>query len=193
MEKQESESVAGKKSEPAAPTGSHELDAFLGKAFDEKPIWTGLYESIRYMFFPPKLPPLELTSTPIPVVDPMAVKANPWAIGIATGVNVAILALLLFLGVRQIVKTVTAPKLDMTKVDITEFKAPKMATAAGGGGGSPDKFEGGWPDQVLSLLVLPRWSMPHPSRVFCGLGGEARTPTHRFQLTTNRGCSVLTR
>ena len=132
MERQESASVSGRESEPVALTGSHELDAFLGKAFDEKPIWSGLYESIRDMFFPPKLPPLDLTSTPIPVVDPMAVKANPWAIGIATGVNVAILALLLFLGVRQIVKTVTAPKLDMTKVDITEFKAPKMATAAGG-------------------------------------------------------------
>ena len=48
------------------------------------------------------------------------------AIGISTGVNVAILALVIFLGVRQIVKAVTAPKVDMTKVDITEFKAPKM-------------------------------------------------------------------
>src|SRR6185312_6320677 len=29
----------------AALTG-HELDAFLGKAFEDKPIWTGLWESI---------------------------------------------------------------------------------------------------------------------------------------------------
>jgi hypothetical protein len=36
------------------------------------------------VFFPVKLPPLELTSTPIPVPDRMAVKANPWAIGIST-------------------------------------------------------------------------------------------------------------
>ena len=166
MEKQESESVSGRESEPGAPTGSHELDAFLGKAFDEKPIWSGLYESIRDMLFPSKLPPLELTSTPIPVVDPMAVKANPWAIGIAAGVNVAILALLLFLGVRQIVKTVTAPKLDMTKVDITEFKAPKMATAAGGGGGSPDKFEaikGRIPPRVQTLDTTSKIQMPVPT------------------------------
>ena len=60
----------------------HELDSFLGKAFDEKPIWKDLYENIHDVFFPPKLPPLVLTSTPIPVPDRMAVKANPWAIGI---------------------------------------------------------------------------------------------------------------
>ena len=61
--------------EAAAPSpAGHELDAFLGKAFEEKPIWTGLYENIRDVFFPAKLPPLELTSTPIPVPDRMAVK-----------------------------------------------------------------------------------------------------------------------
>src|SRR5271169_1195361 len=43
-----------------------ELDSFLGNAFEEKPVWVGLWESIRDVFFPPKLPPLELTSTPIP-------------------------------------------------------------------------------------------------------------------------------
>ena len=69
----------------------HELDAFLGKAFEEKPIWVGLWESIRDVFFPVKLPPLQLTSTPIPVPDRMAVKPNPWAIGISTTFNVAIL------------------------------------------------------------------------------------------------------
>jgi len=55
-------------SQAAALTG-HEFDGFLGKAFEEKPIWTGLYESIRDIFFPVKLPPLQLTSTPIPVPD----------------------------------------------------------------------------------------------------------------------------
>jgi len=60
----------------ADPREGHELDALLGKAFEEKPIWTGLYESIRDVFFPVKLPPLELTSTPIPVPDRMAVKSR---------------------------------------------------------------------------------------------------------------------
>src|SRR5579863_5760583 len=74
----------------------HVLDAFLGKAFEEKPIWSGLWESIRDVFFPPKLPPLELTSKPIPVPDRMAVKTNPWAVGISSGINLIIAAILLF-------------------------------------------------------------------------------------------------
>ena len=93
----------------SGPTSGHELDAFLGKAFEEKPIWAGLYESIRDVFFPVKLPPLELTSKPIPVPDRMAVKANPWAIGISTRLNLAILLLLLFFVGRKIIKTVNPP------------------------------------------------------------------------------------
>ncbi len=123
----------------SAATGAegHGLDALLGKAFEEKPIWSGLYESIRDVFFPPKLPPLELTSTPIPVPDRMAVKANPWAIGISSTFNLAILALLLFFGVRQVIKTVT--QTNVTPIDVGEFKAPKDLKMAGGGGGGGDR------------------------------------------------------
>ncbi len=79
-------------------TEGHELDSFLGKAFEEKPIWKDLYENIHDVFFPPKLPPLVLTSTPIPVPDRMAVKANPWAVGTSSFINLAILALVIWLG-----------------------------------------------------------------------------------------------
>jgi periplasmic protein TonB len=119
-------------------TDGHEFDGFLGKAFEEKPIWAGLYESIRDVFFPPQLPPLELTSTPIPVPDRMAVKPNPWAIGISTGFNGAILLLLLFFLGRQIIKTVNPSPTNATNVDISEFNAPKAANLAGGGGGGGD-------------------------------------------------------
>jgi len=87
-----------------------ELDSFLGNAFEEKPIWTGLWESIRDVFFPPKLPPLELTSTPIPVPDRMAVKYNPWAVGTAAVVNGLILALALFWGARAVIKAIVPPR-----------------------------------------------------------------------------------
>ncbi len=122
--------------EAASGTNGHELDSFLGKAFEEKPIWTGLYESVHDLFFPPKLPPLELTSTPIPVPDRMAVKTNPWAVGTATVINGAILALILFLGVRTFIQHVAPPPASIT-IDVGDFKvnAPKSQQAAGGGGG----------------------------------------------------------
>jgi protein TonB len=120
----------------ASLTQGHELDALLGKAFEEKPIWSGLYESIRDVFFPPKLPPLELTSTPVPVPDRMAVKANPWAIGISTTMNLIVLALILFFGVKKVIETVK-PSL-LTPIDVGDFKAPKDTKLAGGGGGGGD-------------------------------------------------------
>ncbi len=123
---------------PAAGSGTdgHELDSFLGKAFEEKPIWTGLYESIRDAFFPPKLPPLVLTSTPIPVPDRMAVKTNPWAVGTATAVNGAILAIVIFMGARAIIQHINPPT-QTTTIDVGDFKldAPKSPQQAGGGGG----------------------------------------------------------
>ena len=126
-------------SQAAALTG-HEFDGFLGKAFEEKPIWTGLYESIRDIFFPVKLPPLQLTSTPIPVPDRMAVKPNPWAIGISTGVNIAILAVLLFFVGKKIIEEVNKPKEMATNIDVGVWqpKAPKAGDSNGGGGGGGD-------------------------------------------------------
>lgn len=121
-----------------APVNDHELDAFLGKAFEEKPIWTGLWESVRDVFFPVKLPPLELTSTPIPVPDRMAVKANPWAIGISSTVNLTILLLVLFFVGKKIVETVK-PSFLATNIDVGEYNAPKADKLAGGGGGGGDR------------------------------------------------------
>ena len=123
-------------SEATLVPAGHELDAFLGKAFDEKPVWQTLYENIRDVFFPAKLPPLELTSTPIPVPDRMAVKANPWAIGISTTFNVIVVLLAIWLGIH-VVQNIVKPPLQATNIDVGTFdlKAPKAGVAAGGGGG----------------------------------------------------------
>jgi periplasmic protein TonB len=150
----------------------HELDAFLGKAFDEKPLWKELYESIRDVFFPPKLPPLELTSKPIPVVDRMAVKTNPWAIGSATFINGAILAIILILGARQVIKAIEKPKLDATDIDVGTFMAPKQANLAGGGGGGGshdmvDPIKGKLPPRMKDPIVPPMVPiLDHPKLAF---------------------------
>jgi len=122
----------------SATGNGHELDAFLGKAFEEKPVWVGLWESVRDVFFPVKLPPLELTSKPIPVPDRMAVKANPWAIGISSTVNLTILLIILFFVGRKIVEAVK-PGLLSTNIDVSDYNAPKDSNKAGGGGGGGDR------------------------------------------------------
>jgi TonB family protein len=114
-----------------------DIDVSFGLPVEEKPIWASLYESIRDFFFPPKLPPLELTSAPIPVPDRMAVKRNPWAVGISATLNISILLVVLFFMGRKIINTMK-PILTATDVDVGEFKAPKADKLAGGGGGGGD-------------------------------------------------------
>jgi protein TonB len=112
----------------------HELDALLGKAFEEKPIWTTLYENIRDVFFPVKLPPLQVTSKPIDVPDRMKVPRNPWAVGISMAFNISVLLIAIFFVGRQIIKAV---HLEPTNVDVGVYipKAPLAKEQAGGGGG----------------------------------------------------------
>jgi TonB family protein len=115
-----------------------ELNISFGAPVEEKPIWVTLYESLRDIFFPPKLPPLKLTSKPIPVPDRMAVKRNWWAYGAALFLNGAILLVVIFLLGRAIIKQIQAPSLVATTVDVGDFKAPKAKVTAGGGGGGGD-------------------------------------------------------
>ena len=119
--------------------GNELLNALMGGTFEEKPIWVSLWESIQDVFFPRKLPPLELTSTPIPVPDRMAVKPNPWAIGISTTVNLAILIIVLFFVGKKIIDTVNKPALIATDIDVGDYDASKAAQKNGGGGGGGDR------------------------------------------------------
>jgi len=122
----------------AATAGSVELDITFGTPIQDPPIWVGLYESVRDVFFPPKLPPLVLTSTPIPVPDRMAVKRNPWAWGLAATINGTILIVAFVFGVVKVVDQVKKNNMNLTDIDVGEFKAPTKDKLAGGGGGGGD-------------------------------------------------------
>jgi TonB family protein len=163
--------------QPVSETGDdlpsvegHELDAFLGKAFEEKPIWRDLYENIHDVFFPKKLPPLELTSTPIPVPDRMAVKPNPWAIGISTTVNISILIVLLFFVGKKIIEKVHPQVL--ANIDVSDIlKGPQMANPAGGGGGGGshdivDPMKGKLPPRMKDPITPPMVQMHEPKLAF---------------------------
>jgi TonB family protein len=116
---------------------SHELDALLGKAFDQKSIFADLFDNVHDLFFPTKLPPLELTSTPIAVVDPMAVKRSPVSFAISAGINIGIILICLFAFRKQIVAVVTNKPLTNIDINISAWKpkTPKPGNIGGGGGG----------------------------------------------------------
>ncbi len=101
-------------------------------------VFRSLVSSLRDTFYPEKLPPLELQSRPIPVVDRMAFKRSPTSTAVAVVIHAVVIGLiawLLYKGVKmaapQVVKVVTP--LDLP---ITPPKAPPKAVAMGGGGGS---------------------------------------------------------
>jgi TonB family protein len=150
---------------PAALVGGIELDLTFGVPVEEKSVFIDLYESLRDLFFPPKLPPLELTSTPIPVPDRMAVKRNPLAVGISATLNSVFLAILLLAGVKAIVDQAKKPVV-LTKIDLTDYKPPKPDIIEHGGGGSPDKTEvskGKLPPKVEAPVEPPKVDLPTPS------------------------------
>ena len=68
----------------------------------------------------------------------MAVKANPWAIGISSTLNIAILLLAIWLGIR-VVHNIVSPPVQATNIDVGDYNAPKSDTLAGGGGGGGDR------------------------------------------------------
>jgi TonB family protein len=131
-----SKGLSGRESDYTGETSFKDL---LAGSFQEKPLWTGLYESFRDTIFPAKLPPLELTSTPIPAPDPMAARTNPWAIGTATIANGGLLALLLLMGFSTTFRNPPKTPLsgNITLKDFTLF-AP---SGGGGGGGSNSPTE----------------------------------------------------
>jgi TonB family protein len=123
----------------SAVPDSEALDKFIARPFEETPIWAGLYENMRDIFFPAKLPPLELTSTPIPTPDRMAGRTNPWSFGSATILNAGIMALLICLGLRVPSHSGPSPIPD-GRIDLGDISAllPHRSPKAHGGGGGGD-------------------------------------------------------
>ena len=132
----------------------------------EKGVFASLLGSLHYVFSPPQLPPLELTSTPIPVLDRMAVKRDPKATVLAIVINGLILACILVWGTRKVIAIKAAPVREISLVDPLPPpppKAPPKVTFMGGGGGqksptpvalgNPPKFD---PKPLIAPTAPPK-------------------------------------
>ena len=100
----------------------------------EGSVWESLVSNVRDVFRPVKLPPLELTSTAIPVADPFADKRSPVSSVVATLFYVLLALLILFYPVKHAVEVQQAKVIPM---DIAPFlpKTPRLTAPAHGGGG----------------------------------------------------------
>lgn len=130
----------------------------------EEGVFGSLVSSFREVFFPEKLPPLELESKPIAVVDRMAVKRDPTSTAIAVALHVLVIALIAWLLAKHV--HMSAPQVTklVTPIDlpVTPPKAPPKAVSMGGGGGQrgPTPVTKGTPPKFAEHQIVPPKAPP---------------------------------
>lgn len=120
---------------------------------DDPSVWRMLLDDFRERRERKNLPPLELTSKPIDVPDPMAVKRNPYALGAGILINLIWLTLLLVLAIHKIVEAKQPQTLETVDVGVFQPTVPK-GNPGGGGGGGGDR----------SPLPAPKGKLPDVSK-----------------------------
>ena len=124
-----------------------ELNLLLSKDVIDEPLWQSLFKNLDEFFFPKKLPPLVLTSRPVPVKDIWGFydyKKNG-VLG-STVVHMLALGLIIggtvFLGKKAV--ELVKPHETVTLVapdDIPTLPPSKTVAGGGGGGGDRDKLQ----------------------------------------------------
>jgi TonB family protein len=109
---------------------------FVAEPVPNQSVFGSLWANLRDLIFPRKLPPLELTSTPVFVPDRMAVKRSPASTAVAFLLHAAILALIILFALEAHHAIVHQAK--VTHIDIRPFipvTVPTPKPMGGGGGG----------------------------------------------------------
>jgi TonB family protein len=109
----------------------------------DQSVFGSLFANLLELVFPKKQPPLELTSTPIPVADPMAVKRSPASSAISFVLHAAIISFIILLALEA--HHVVPQVAKVTHIDIRPFIPVTVHTpkpmAGGGGGGAHQVVE----------------------------------------------------
>ena len=139
-----------------------ELRLLLQNQTLDEPIWKSLVQNIDDFFFPKKLPPLVLTSKPIPVRDIWGFYNNKGrgAAG-STAIHIMALAAIIaatYLG-RKMVDVIKPPQtVLLIAPDNIALPASKNESGGGGGGGDRDKLQaspGRLPRQSMQQITPP--------------------------------------
>lgn len=102
----------------------------------ELPWFLTIAKSVREMVNPPKLPPLELTSKPVPITEIKIYAGNEATAGISSLlIHVGVIALLVFLGSLKPVQQLAKQTATLLMPDLRPYLAPPKEQKASGGGG----------------------------------------------------------
>ena len=122
----------------AAAAGAEDdhLGRLLAPAAAEIPWYLSLYRNLHDFVRPEKLPPLQLTSTPVPVKDIWGLYANdPKNRLISVGIHIAVFSMVLFGVTSPQVQKAMKQKFDLVDPNLTPYMPAKPRAAQGGGGG----------------------------------------------------------
>jgi periplasmic protein TonB len=147
------------------PPPQPSLNLLMPKETFEQSLWKSLFQNLNDYFFPKKLPPLVLTSKPVPVRDIWGFydyKKNG-ALG-STVVHILLLSAIIVITIvgRRVVQEVTKPHETVTLIaptdDIPPMQPSKTQAGGGGGGGDRDKLQspkGKLPKTSMEQIVPP--------------------------------------
>ena len=147
------------------PPGDPEADLHLQRllAADEESFFHSLYHNVKDFIRPPKLPPLEVTSKPVPVKEIWGFYGGQEKRAGVTSlaIHVAVVSLLLVIGTNKTVQKVIKENISLIAPDIAPYKAPVKKTDMGGGDRSPTPVSKG----KLPKLSTKQFVPPMISRV----------------------------
>ena len=105
----------------------------------ETPWYQNLVTNIRELFNPPKLPPLEVTSKPVPVKDIWGRSGNQGTAGVSSlAIHVGLVAFVLVVGTNPAVQDAAKRSVELVMpTDLAPYvpSAPQKKDVMGGGGG----------------------------------------------------------
>jgi protein TonB len=154
---------------PQALDQEPELHLLLQNETLDEPIWRSLFRNVDDFFFPKKLPPLVLTSKPVPVRDIWGFY-NYKRGGVAGSTIVHVLAVAIIVAIalwgRRVVAPPPKPVVELIAPDDLPVLQPsKTQSGGGGGGGDRDKLQasqGRLPKQSMQPLAPPAAVIRNP-------------------------------
>jgi protein TonB len=145
----------------AAGTTDDHLDRLLAPAGAEIPWYQSLYRNLRDLVKPEKLPPLQVTSRPVPVRDIWGLYANdPKNRLISVGIHVAVFSMVLLGVTSPQVRMAVKQKFDLIDPNLKPYlpDARPRTMQGGGGGGAREPLpvsQGRLPHSSMKQFVPP--------------------------------------
>jgi len=141
--------------------------AVSGMVVDLEPTYRVFFRNLRDLISPPKLPPLKLTSKPVPV-RPLWAKRREYSTAqmVSAGVHVVIAVLVIWPFAKKIVQP-TVQAIEVTDISAYLSKLPPAKERAGGGGGGGEHkqqppTQGKVPKFEMTRITPPLMT-PHPT------------------------------